>query len=201
MLLPYFTKDKVEAGTDEAGRGCLAGPVFAAAVILPRDFDHPYLRDSKKLNSIEREECAELIKQQAISYAIKSITPKKIDEINILNASILAMHKSIGALSVKPEFILVDGNRFKPFKKIPFECIIKGDDKYFSIAAASILAKVYRDNYMRRKARQYPFYSWESNKGYPTKAHRQSIASHGITPLHRKSFRLLPDMSQLDLFD
>jgi ribonuclease HII len=201
MLLPYFTNDKVEAGTDEAGRGCLAGPVFAAAVILPRDFDHPYLRDSKKMNRMQREECASLIKQQAISYAIKSIPPKKIDEINILNASILAMHKSIAALSIKPEFILVDGNRFKPFKKIPFECIIKGDDKYFSIAAASILAKVSRDNYMRRKARQYPFYSWESNKGYPTKAHRDSIASHGVTPLHRKSFRLLADMSQLDLFD
>jgi ribonuclease HII len=201
MLLSHYTNDKIEAGTDEAGRGCLAGPVFAAAVILPKDFTHPYLRDSKKLDSIQRQEYAEIIKSEAIAYSIKSVRPNKIDEINILNASILAMHKSIAALSTTPEFILVDGNRFKPFKKIPFECIIKGDDKYFSIAAASILAKVHRDNYMKRKAKEFPYYSWETNKGYPTKAHRASIASHGVTPLHRRSFRLLPNSSQLNLFD
>lgn len=201
MLLPYHTPDKIEAGTDEAGRGCLAGPVFAAAVILPRDFSHPYLRDSKKLNSIQREELFELIKDQAISYAVKSVTPKKIDQVNILNASLLAMHKSLKALSIQPEFILVDGNRFNPYEKVPFACIIKGDDKYYSIAAASILAKVSRDRYMLRMSRKYPHYSWETNKGYPTQAHRQSISTYGITPLHRKSFRLLPDTSQLDLFD
>ena len=201
MLLSYHTHDKLEAGTDEAGRGCLAGPVFAAAVILPKDFTHPYLRDSKKLDSIQRQEYAEIIKSSAIAYSIKSVRPNKIDEINILNASILAMHKSIAALSVIPEFILVDGNRFKPFKKIPFECIIKGDDKYFSIAAASILAKVSRDNYMKRKAREFPHYAWETNKGYPTKAHRASIESYGITPLHRKSFRLLPDSGSVDIVD
>ena len=201
MLMPYHTPDKIEAGTDEAGRGCLAGPVFAAAVILSRDFSHPYLRDSKKLNSIQREELFHLIKEQAISYAIKSVTPKKIDQINILNASLLAMHKSIKALHIQPEYILVDGNRFNPYKKVPHACIIKGDDKYYSIAAASILAKVSRDNYMLRMSRKYPYYSWETNKGYPTKAHRHSISTYGITPLHRKSFRQLGDSSQLDLFD
>jgi ribonuclease HII len=201
MLLSYHTDDKIEAGTDEAGRGCIAGPVFAAAVILPRDFTHPYLRDSKKLNSIQRQEYAEIIKSSAIAYSIKSVRPNKIDEINILNASILAMHKSIAALSISPEFILVDGNRFKPFKEIPFECIIKGDDKYFSIAAASILAKVSRDNYMKRKSREFPHYYWETNMGYPTKAHRTSIESYGVTPLHRKSFRLLADTSTIDIID
>lgn len=201
MLKSFFTADKIEAGTDEAGRGCLAGPVFAAAVILPRDFSHPYLRDSKKLNSIQREELAELIKVEAIDWAVKPVTPKKIDQINILNASILAMHKSLDALKVRPEFILVDGNKFKPYKKLPFECIIKGDDKFFSIAAASILAKVGRDNYMKRMSKKYPYYSWETNKGYPTELHRASIQTHGITPLHRKSFTLLKEDNQLDLFD
>jgi len=200
-LLPYFHRNKVEAGTDEVGRGCLAGPVFAAAVILPKKFSHPYLRDSKKINSIQREECALYIKEHAIDFAVKSVTPKKIDEINILNASFLAMHKSLKALKVKPEFILVDGNRFKPYKKIPYQCVIKGDDKYYSIAAASVLAKVTRDNYMKRMSKRHPFYSWETNKGYPTKFHRQSIVDYGISPLHRKSFKLLDDESQLDLFD
>ncbi|MBT8232185.1 MAG: ribonuclease HII [Saprospiraceae bacterium] len=201
MLLSQYTEDKIEAGTDEAGRGCLAGPVFAAAVILPKEFTHPFLRDSKKLNSIQREELEKIIKAEAVDYAVKKITPKKIDQINILNASILAMHKSLAALRVNPEFILVDGNRFKPFKKIPFECIIKGDDKFYSIAAASILAKVGRDRYMRRMAKKFPFYSWETNMGYPTKAHRASIETHGITPLHRLTFKLLDKTNQLDLFD
>jgi len=200
-LLAYYQKHKIEAGTDEVGRGCLAGPVFAAAVILPKNFSHPFLRDSKELNSIQKEECYLFIKEHAIDYAIKSVTPKKIDEINILNASFLAMHKSLNALKIRPEFILVDGNRFKPYKNIPFECIIKGDNKFYSIAAASVLAKVARDNYMKRMSKKHPFYSWETNKGYPTKAHRESIANYGITPLHRKTFKLLADQSQLDLFD
>lgn len=201
MLLSQHTEDKIEAGTDEAGRGCLAGPVVAAAVILPKGFNHPFLRDSKKLNSIQRLELEQLIKNESIAFAIKKVTPKKIDEINILNASFLAMHKSLEALKVKPEFILVDGNRFKPFKKIPFKCIIKGDDKYFSIAAASILAKVERDRYMQRMAKKHPQYSWHTNMGYPTKAHRASIKQFGTTNLHRMSFRLLAEDNQLDLFD
>ena len=204
MLLPYHTPDKLEAGTDEAGRGCLAGPVFAAAVILPRDFSHPFLRDSKQLNSIQKDELFAFIKQTAISYSIQKVSPKKIDQINILNASIMAMHKSIAALDTKPEFILVDGNRFKPYKKIPFECIIKGDDKYYSIAAASVLAKVSRDNYMTKMAKRYPTYSWETNMGYPTKAHREGIAQHGVTPLHRKSFKMLSGLdhaAQLKMFE
>lgn len=198
ILLPYHTKDKLEAGTDEAGRGCLAGPVFAAAVILPRDFSHPFLRDSKQLNSLQKDELYSFIKQEAISYAIKKISPTKIDQINILNASIMAMHKSLAALDVKPEFILVDGNKFKPFRKIPFECIIKGDDKYYSIAAASVLAKVERDRYMNRMAKKYPLYSWDTNMGYPTKAHRAGIEKHGVTPLHRKSFKMLSGLDHVD---
>lgn len=201
MLLSQHTTDKIEAGTDEAGRGCLAGPVVAAAVILPKDFSHPFLRDSKKLNSIQREELEKHIKEVALAFSVKKVTPKKIDEINILNASILAMHKSLDALSIRPEFILVDGNKFKPYKKTPFECIIKGDDKYYSIAAASILAKVERDRYMTRMSKKHPHYSWETNKGYPTKAHRASIKQFGTTSLHRMSFRLLSDTNQLDLFN
>ncbi len=201
MLKSFYSDKELEAGTDEAGRGCLAGPVFAAAVILPRDFSHPYLRDSKKLNSIQKDECYNLIKQTALSFAIKKVTPKKIDQINILNASILAMHHALAGLTVQPDYIIVDGNKFKPYKKVPFSCIIKGDDKYYSIAAASVLAKVARDRYMKRASKRYPYYSWETNKGYPTAAHRASIVTHGITPLHRKSFKLTEDYNQLDLFD
>ena len=204
MLLPYHTPDKIEAGTDEAGRGCLAGPVFAAAVILPRDFSHPYLRDSKQLSTIQKEELYLLIQQEAIAYSIQKVTPKQIDRVNILNASILAMHKAIGKLDPIPEYLLVDGNKFKPFKKIPYSTIIKGDDKYYSIAAASVLAKVARDKYMTRMAKRYPNYSWETNYGYPTAAHRAGIELHGATPLHRKSFKLLAGMDhidQLSLFD
>ena len=201
MLKAYYNHDKVEAGTDEAGRGCLAGPVVAAAVILPKDFEHPFLRDSKKLNINQRDELFDLVIQESISYGIEMVSPKKIDEINILNASILAMHKSLSSLEVIPEFILVDGNKFKPYKEIPFECIVKGDDKFYSIAAASILAKVTRDRYMMKKAKKYPHYSWHTNMGYPTVAHRNAIAHLGITPLHRKSFRLLKQEEQLDLFE
>ncbi|NBU51766.1 MAG: ribonuclease HII [Chitinophagia bacterium] len=201
MLRLRFTDNLLEAGTDEAGRGCLAGPVVAAAVILPDNFSHEVLRDSKKLNPSQRNELAEIIKDQAVCYAVAHISPQRIDEINILNASIEAMHKSIAKLNTQPEYILVDGNRFKPYKEIPHRCIIKGDDKYFSIAAASVLAKVDRDNYMQQQAEIYPSYHWSSNMGYPTKAHREAIRSHGISPLHRLTFRLLPDAEQLDLFD
>jgi ribonuclease HII len=201
MLRLRFTDNLLEAGTDEAGRGCLAGPVVAAAVILPDNFSHEVLRDSKKLNPSQRNELAEIIKDQAVCYAVAHISPQRIDEINILNASIEAMHKSIAKLNTQPEYILVDGNRFKPYKEIPHSCIIKGDDKYFSIAAASVLAKVDRDNYMQQQAEIYPSYHWSSNMGYPTKAHREAIKSHGISPLHRLTFRLLPDADQLDLFD
>jgi len=198
LLLPYHTADKIEAGTDEAGRGCLAGPVFAAAVILPRSFTHPFLRDSKKLNSVQKDELYHFIKQESISYSIKMVKPSQIDKINILNASILAMHKALKGLETTPEFILVDGNRFKPFKRIPHACIIKGDDKYYSIAAASVLAKVERDNYMKKMAKKYPSYSWETNMGYPTKVHRAGIELHGATPLHRKSFKLLEHLDHSD---
>lgn len=200
MLQPFLHPDKVEAGTDEAGRGCLAGPVFAAAVILPKDFSHPFLRDSKQLNHIQKDELYAFIKSTAIDYSIKKVSPSKIDEINILNASILAMHKALDGLKTRPEFILVDGNKFKPYKKLPFECIIKGDDKFYSIAAASVLAKVERDRYMKRMAKKFPLYSWDTNVGYPTNAHRTGIELHGVTPLHRKSFKLLPDPTQMDLF-
>ena len=200
----YFHKDKIEAGTDEAGRGCLAGPVFAAAVILPKDFSHPFLRDSKQLNTLQKNELFELIKQESIAHSIQKVSPKKIDKINILNASILAMHKAIKGLKTQPEFILVDGNRFTPYPQIPHATVIKGDDKYFSIAAASVLAKVARDRYMTKMARKYPHYAWDSNYGYPTQAHRSGIETHGATPLHRKSFKLLAHMdklNQLDLFN
>lgn len=199
----YLHKDKIEAGTDEAGRGCLAGPVFAAAVILPKDFDHPFLRDSKQLNSLQKNELYDLIRQESIAHSIQKVSPKKIDKINILNASILAMHKAIKGLLVQPEFILVDGNRFTPYPKIPHATVIKGDDKYFSIAAASVLAKVARDRYMTRMSKKYPYYDWDSNYGYPTKAHRSGIEAHGATPLHRKTFKLLAHidkLNQLDLF-
>lgn len=204
MLKPYHHLDKIEAGTDEAGRGCLAGPVFAAAVILPKDFAHPYLRDSKQLNSLQKDELFALIKQESIAWSIQKVSPKKIDKINILNASILAMHKAISKLDTTPEFLLVDGNRFTPYPHIPHATVIKGDDKYYSIAAASVLAKVARDRYMTRQAKRYPSYAWEHNYGYPTAAHRAGIEAYGATPLHRRSFKMLAHMDksdQLVLFD
>lgn len=199
MLLSAFTEDKIEAGLDEVGRGCLAGPVVAAAVILPKDYKNELLNDSKKLNEKKRIELDALIKEEAIAWAVAEVSHTKIDEINILNASFLAMHRAVDNLSTAPDFLLVDGNRFKPYKEIPYECVIKGDGKYLSIAAASILAKNYRDLLMAEKAKEYPGYGWEKNVGYPTKQHRAGIEKLGVTPLHRKSFKLLPD--QMELFN
>ncbi|MCG5643664.1 ribonuclease HII [Flavobacteriaceae bacterium LSUCC0859] len=198
-MLSEYNSNLVVAGTDEAGRGCLCGPVTAAAVILPKDFYHPLLNDSKKMSEIQREILAPIIKKEAISYAIAHIDPKKIDEINILNASILAMHQSLKKLSISPEFIIVDGNRFKPFQNIAYQTIVKGDGKYLSIAAASVLAKTERDQYMHKLHLQYPQYSWDKNKGYPTRSHRKAIVEHGMTNHHRKSFRCLPLQQSLDL--
>ena len=199
MLCLKIHPNKVECGTDEAGRGCLAGPVTAAAVILPKDFKNTILTDSKQLSEKKRDLLLLIIKQEAISFGVVHIMPEKIDEINILNASILGMHKSIEKLFPTPEFIAVDGNRFKPFKKIPFECVIKGDGKYLHIAAASVLAKTYRDAYMLKIHEEYPMYNWKQNKGYPTKEHREAIKKYGISPYHRKSFKQLPIQYRLEL--
>ncbi len=199
MLCLKIHPNKVECGTDEAGRGCLAGPVTAAAVILPKDFKNTILTDSKQLSEKKRDLLLPIIKQEAISFGVVHIMPEKIDEINILNASILGMHQSIEKLSPTPEFIAVDGNRFKPFKKIPFECVIKGDGKYLHIAAASVLAKTYRDAYMLKIHEEFPMYNWKQNKGYPTKEHREAIKKHGLTPYHRKSFKQLPIQYRLEL--
>lgn len=193
MLKSHFNKGLVEAGCDEAGRGCLAGSVFAAAVILPEDYVNEGLNDSKKLTSMRRYELRDEIERDALAWAVGVVTPEEIDKINILNASILAMHRALDQLEVRPEAIIVDGNRFKPYRFIPYNTVVKGDGKYLSIAAASILAKTYRDDYMDSLAREYPQYAWDVNKGYPTKAHREAIAKYGITPYHRKSFRLLAD--------
>lgn len=187
-----YTKYELEAGTDEAGRGCLSGPVVAAAVILPNDFSHPLLNDSKKLTEIQRKTLRPIIENEAISFGVGIVDEKKIDEINILQASILAMHKSIQALIKNPDFIVVDGNKFNPYKNIPHETIIKGDGKYLNIAAASVLAKTYRDDYMEKLDAEFPIYNWKKNKGYPTKEHRNAIALHGSCKYHRKTFRLLP---------
>ena len=193
MLNKYCREPIIEAGCDEAGRGCLAGPVFAASVILPDNFHDSVLTDSKKLTSNQRERLRPIIETQAIAWAVAMVSPEKIDEINILKASFLAMHQAIDQLSTQPEFLIIDGNRFTPYFGIPHQCIIGGDGKYFSIAAASILAKTHRDNYMMQMHLKYPQYSWKENKGYPTKAHREAIRKYGISPLHRKSFRLLKD--------
>jgi len=189
-LLGYYTKALIEAGCDEAGRGCLAGPVYAAAVILPRDFANEILTDSKQLTEKQRDALRPVIESQAIAWAVASVDAATIDEINILNASILAMHRAVGLLTRLPQFLLIDGNRFKPYPEIPHQCIVKGDEKYLSIAAASVLAKTYRDEYMRRIHEEYPLYNWISNKGYPSKQHRTIIGQYGITPYHRKSFRV-----------
>lgn len=198
MLLPYLHEELIEAGCDEAGRGCLAGPVVAAAVILPKDYRHDVLNDSKQLNEKQRYDLREEVMRNAIAYGIGMASPKEIDEINILNASYLAMHRAVDQLSTTPEMLLIDGNRFKPKQEIPYECIIKGDGKYYSIAAASILAKTHRDDLMKGLAEDFTGYSWETNYGYPTIAHRKAIKEKGITPHHRKSFQLLP--SQMELF-
>ena len=194
MLLSAYTDDLIEAGCDEAGRGCLAGPVFAAAVILPKDFNHPLLNDSKQLSEKRRNALRTDIEKNALAWRVASCSPEEIDEINILNASFEAMHRALAELMVTPGLILVDGNRFKPFKKVPYHCIIKGDGIFSSIAAASILAKTWRDEYMLRIDAEYPVYQWRKNKGYPSREHRDAIAAHGITPYHRKSFRLNEQM-------
>ena len=193
MLASHFYEGKIEAGCDEAGRGCLAGSVYAAAVILPPDYQNELLNDSKQLTEKKRYELREIIKRDAVAWAVGIVTPEEIDKINILNASILAMHRALDQLQVRPEAVIVDGNRFKKYKDLPHTTIVKGDGKYLSIAAASILAKTYRDDYMNQLAEEYPQYDWRSNKGYPTKKHREAIRQYGITPFHRKTFNMLGD--------
>ena len=198
MLKGHYYEGKIEAGCDEAGRGCLAGSVYAAAVILPPDYQNELLNDSKQLTEKRRYELREVIERDAVAWAVGIVTPEEIDKINILNASILAMHRALDQLKVRPEAIIVDGNRFKPYQNLPYTTIVKGDGKYLSIAAASILAKTYRDDYMNELAEEHPQYDWLSNKGYPTKKHREAIRQYGITPYHRKSYNLLGD-GQLSL--
>ena len=199
MLQSCFLNNCIEAGTDEAGRGCLAGPVVAAAVILPSNFTHPLLNDSKQLTEKQRYELRPIIEEQALAFGVSYISEEKIDEINILQASILAMHKAIDELNIVPEHIIVDGNKFKPYKEIPHTTIVKGDAKFLSIAAASVLAKTYRDDFMAEIATEFPQYGWEKNKGYPTKKHREAIKQYGSTKYHRMTFKLLPDQLKLEL--
>ena len=199
MLESYHTKGCIEAGCDEAGRGCLAGPVVAAAVILPEDFQHEVLNDSKQLTEKQRYELVDVVHQHAKHWAIGVASQSEIDEINILNASYLAMHRALDQLPVEIQHILVDGNRFNAYREVKHTCVVKGDSKFYSIAAASILAKTHRDDLMKEAAKEYPAYNWHTNYGYPTRAHRDAIREHGSTPLHRMSFQLLP--AQLELFD
>ena len=199
MLLPYLNADKIEAGCDEAGRGCLAGAVYAAAVILPKDFKNEQLNDSKQLTEHQRYALREIIEREALAWAVGVVSPQEIDQINILHASFLAMHRAIDSLKIRPEHLLIDGNRFRPYPHIPHTTVVKGDGKYLSIAAASILAKTYRDDYMNRLHEEYPYYGWDKNKGYPTRAHRAAIAAHGTTPYHRLTFNLLGRDGQMEL--
>ena len=199
MLKSSYTPNLVEAGCDEVGRGCLAGPVVAAAVILPKNYSHEILNDSKQLSREERNHLKEEIQRDAISWAIAEVSNEEIDQTNILKASFKAMHLALDKLKVKPELLLIDGNRFQPYGELKFECVVKGDGAYLSIAAASVLAKTYRDDLMLKLSTQYPGYAWDTNVGYPTEEHRDGIRNLGITPFHRKSFQLLP--SQLELFD
>lgn len=199
MLLSCFQDQYIEVGCDEAGRGCLAGPVFAAAVVFPKDYHNPVLNDSKQLSEKKRLALRPIIEKEALAFAVAQISPQEIDKINIHNASYRAMHLAIQALSIKPEFILVDGNRFIPYPETPHQCIVKGDGKYLSIAAASILAKTYRDDYMLQIAAEFPLYEWHSNKGYPTIVHRQAVLAHGPSPHHRRTFRVTDP--QLKLFE
>lgn len=191
MLKSHFFDNLTEAGCDEAGRGCLAGSVYAAAVILPPDYENEELNDSKKLTPARRYRLREVVERDAMAWAIGVVTPQEIDQLNILNASILAMHRALDALKTRPEAVIVDGNRFKPYRGLPYETIVKGDGKYLSIAAASILAKTYRDDYMDKLAQLHPQYDWTGNKGYPTRRHREAIRQHGLTPFHRLTFNLL----------
>ena len=200
FLLPFHQPDRLEAGCDEAGRGCLAGPVYAAAVILPPDFYHPLLNDSKQMTESQRETLRAVIEQNALAWAVARAEPEEIDRINILHASFLAMHRALDGLATRPEFILVDGNRFRSYRDVPHLCVVKGDGKYAAIASASILAKTHRDEEMQRLADQFPHYDWPTNKGYPTAAHREAIRQYGLSPHHRKSFRQLPQGEQLAFF-
>jgi len=198
MLLGRYQHELIEAGCDEAGRGCLAGPVFAAAVILPEDFEHELLNDSKQLTEAVRYELRIEIEQKAVAWAVASVDNLEIDQINILNASFLAMHRAIDQLNLVPQFLIIDGNRFNKYKTTPHKCIVEGDAKYFSIAAASILAKTYRDDYMKKIAEEHPEYDWHKNKGYPTIKHRETVLKIGFTPYHRRTFRVTDP--QLELF-
>lgn len=198
MLKPYHTAGIFEAGCDEAGRGCIAGPVFAAAVILPANYQNSQINDSKKLNPKTRKYLRGIVESDALAFGIGVVDEKEIDRINILNASILAMQKALDKLRPVPQHLIIDGNRFKPWKEVPYHCIIKGDSLYISIAAASILAKTYRDEYMERLHNQYPEYAWQNNKGYPTRQHREAVLKFGPTLYHRRSFRLLNDQMNLD---
>lgn len=198
MLLPFLHEGVVEAGCDEAGRGCLAGSVYAAAVILPPDYENERLNDSKQLTEKQRYALRDEIERDALAWAVGIVTAKEIDEINILNSSILAMHRALDQLKLRPEAIIVDGNRFKPYNDVPYKTVVKGDGKYLSIAAASILAKTYRDDYMKGLDDEYPVYQWKKNKGYPTKAHRMAIKEYGTSPYHRMTFNLLGDYRQME---
>lgn len=194
----HYDFNGLTAGCDEAGRGCLAGPVVAAACILPKDFHHPWLNDSKQISEKRRDLLRPVIESEAISWSVAFLSPEEVDELNVLSASIEGMHRALGQLDPQPELILIDGNRFKPYRDIFHECVVKGDGKYLSISAASVLAKTHRDAFMLEAAAQHPEYAWDRNKGYPTAAHRKAIATHGPTELHRKSFRLLPEQMELD---
>ena len=194
-LLSYFKANTIEAGCDEAGRGCLAGPVFAAAVILPTDFENEILNDSKILTEKQRNYLRPIIEKEAVAWAVEAVSNDEIDEVNILNASFLAMNRAVERLKIKPEHLLIDGNRFRTQSKIPYTCMIKGDGRFLSIAAASVLAKTYRDDFMEKIHAEFPDYGWQKNKGYPTKAHRQAIKEYGTTPHHRKTFNLLGKLS------
>ncbi|MCF2875469.1 MULTISPECIES: ribonuclease HII [unclassified Tenacibaculum] len=199
MLKLNYSGVSLEAGTDEAGRGCLSGPVVAAAVILPENFQHKFLNDSKQLSEKKRQELRPYIEEHALAYAISFIHQDEVDELNVLQASITGMHRSIEQLLPQPEFIIIDGNKFKPYKEVPHQTIVKGDAKFMSIAAASVLAKTYRDEFMEKIHQEFPQYNWKKNKGYPTKEHRNAIREHGATPYHRKSFKLLPEQLKLKL--
>lgn len=199
MLKNNFSGFELEAGTDEAGRGCLSGPVVAASVILPKDFHHVLLNDSKQISEKNRKKLRPIIEKEAVSFGISFVSNEEVDALNILQASIEAMHRSIGKMSVIPKFIIIDGNKFKPYHEIPYQTIVKGDAKYMSIAAASVLAKTYRDDYMEKIHSEFPAYHWKKNKGYPTKQHRKAIQMLGITKHHRKTFKLLPTQLKLDI--
>ena len=199
MLASNYSGFTLEAGTDEAGRGCLSGPVVAAAVILPKDFTHPLLNDSKQLSEKRRDELRPFIEENAIAFGVSFVWQEEVDKINVLQASITGMHRSIEMLKTQPEFIIVDGNKFRDYPNIPHKTIVKGDAKYLSIAAASVLAKTYRDEYMAKIHQEFPMYNWQKNKGYPTKEHRNAIREFGATDYHRKTFKLLPEQTKLDL--